>query len=322
MTDEVMEGQVSLFDQDSQFMKMFLEPSVPTKAETSKPSSTRSSKSQSQTLPLCLCLKSGATADASTMRWEDGQLLGEYTMDSFGEKPCMLTEEESYPALPNGVEGSRLSQILVDDAPQKYFLSAKAVVGIIRRATKRGKELPKELRMALQNQSGYMENNYGETEIRNAGEILREMWEEVGAETFVEWVHRADVLVSEETLLLCGVCEQDENGRDISTTCAYSKTEPSKSEECNPKCPMRYLWERWLHRSTPHRQEPNEQLAGQLGAFVQKLSRQTTQAEIFMRCVRSACEGSSAMQQALASMEKEQSERLGYSIYADDKANT
>ena len=156
MTDYQMEGQVSLFDQDSQFMRMCLEPSVPTKEETSKPSSTHSSKSQTQRQPMCLCLKrtSGQIADAYMTKWVDGALLGEYTMDSFGERPCMLTEEELFPALPNGVEGSRLSQILVDDAPQKYCLSAKACQGILNRAERRGKALPEELRYALEQQIG------------------------------------------------------------------------------------------------------------------------------------------------------------------------
>ena len=35
------------------------------------------------------------------------------------------------------------------DVPRKYFLSPKACVGILRRAEKRGKELPKALRNAL-----------------------------------------------------------------------------------------------------------------------------------------------------------------------------
>ena len=154
MTEQIIEGQVSLFDQGLQSTRMSLEPLAPTKAETSKPSSTRSSKSSTPMLPMCLCLTraSGQSPAACTMKWEDGALLGEYMMDSFGEKPCMLTEEESFPALPNGVEGSRLSQILEDSPHPKYSLSAKACVGILNRANKRGKELPKELKEALERQ--------------------------------------------------------------------------------------------------------------------------------------------------------------------------
>lgn len=43
-----------------------------------------------------------------------------------------------------------LSQILQDDVPPKYFLSAKACAGILRRAAKRGKALPPHLEAALQ----------------------------------------------------------------------------------------------------------------------------------------------------------------------------
>jgi hypothetical protein len=35
------------------------------------------------------------------------------------------------------------------DVPQRYFLSAKACSGILRRAERRGKELPEQLRLAL-----------------------------------------------------------------------------------------------------------------------------------------------------------------------------
>ena len=44
-----------------------------------------------------------------------------------------------------------LSEILeTGDVPQQYYLSAKACKGILRRAAKRGKELPRPLREALQ----------------------------------------------------------------------------------------------------------------------------------------------------------------------------
>ena len=44
-----------------------------------------------------------------------------------------------------------LSEILeAGDVPQQYYLSAKACRGILRRADKRGKELPRQLALALQ----------------------------------------------------------------------------------------------------------------------------------------------------------------------------
>ena len=144
MTDEQITGQMSMFDQDSWYGKTCQEPSAPTAGKTSKPSLLKSSESQTPMLPMCLYLvgggiRNGQRADASTMTWEDGQLLGDYTMRSFGEYP--KEERESL-----------LSQILVDDAHPKYSLSAKACLGILNRANKRGKALPKELQEALERQ--------------------------------------------------------------------------------------------------------------------------------------------------------------------------
>ena len=82
----------------------------------------------------------GANQDASTMRWANGALLGEYTTRSFGECPS----EENV---------SRLSQILEDCPLPKYSLSAKACQGILNRAERRGKELPPELKAALKAQA-------------------------------------------------------------------------------------------------------------------------------------------------------------------------
>ena len=79
------------------------------------------------------------------MSWEDGALLGEFTMHSFGESP--REENESH-----------LSQILEDSAHQRFYLSARACAGILNRAEKRGKELPAILKQALQNQVGAHSN--------------------------------------------------------------------------------------------------------------------------------------------------------------------
>lgn len=48
---------------------------------------------------------------------------------------------------------SKLSEILVDDPDPKYRLSAKACQGILNRAERRGKDLPPELKAALEAQS-------------------------------------------------------------------------------------------------------------------------------------------------------------------------
>jgi hypothetical protein len=47
-----------------------------------------------------------------------------------------------------------LSDILeTGDVPQRYYLSATACKGILRRAIKRAKELPELLRLALESQA-------------------------------------------------------------------------------------------------------------------------------------------------------------------------
>jgi hypothetical protein len=53
-------------------------------------------------------------------------------------------------AWPNDAAVCSLSQVLeTGSIPQRFFLSAKACAGILRRAEKRGKELPMPLRIAL-----------------------------------------------------------------------------------------------------------------------------------------------------------------------------
>lgn len=92
------------------------------------------------------------------MKWEDGALLGEYTMPSFGEQPSTLMTECGFGERHNGVSVSHLSQILQDSAHQRYYLSAKACAGILRRSKEKGKELPEILRTALENQMTDREN--------------------------------------------------------------------------------------------------------------------------------------------------------------------
>ena len=135
MTNKEAE-QVSLFDLDTWSGKMSPEPSVPTKEKTSQRSSKKQSKLPTRKLPMCLYLrKGGLQADAS---WETtGVLLGEFSMHSFGESPK------------DGVE-SHLSQILEVNPHRRYCLSAKACQGILTRASRRGKQLPEMLRVALE----------------------------------------------------------------------------------------------------------------------------------------------------------------------------
>ena len=85
----------------------------------------------------------GLTPDASwDMETTDNRFpsRGEYTTQSFGESPRDAVE-------------CRLSEILEDSVPPKYVLSAKASAGILKRAEKRGKQLPTRLKEALERQA-------------------------------------------------------------------------------------------------------------------------------------------------------------------------
>ena len=76
-----------------------------------------------------------------TMRWEDdGAWLGECMTRNTGESP-------------NAAVVSRLSQILEVTPQEKYSLSAKACQGILRRAERRGKDLPTVLKAVLVEQA-------------------------------------------------------------------------------------------------------------------------------------------------------------------------
>lgn len=73
----------------------------------------------------------------------DGALRGEPWTPSTG-------------VFPNVVCASRLSSILQVGVPEKYYLSQKACEGILRRASRRGKQLPELLKMALEQQIAQM----------------------------------------------------------------------------------------------------------------------------------------------------------------------
>lgn len=118
--------------------KTYPEPFQATEAKTSALSSkNRRGSSSRNALFLDLRTANGRTPEPS---WDaDGPLHGEYMMRSFGESPSVAVV-------------SRLSQILEAEVHPKYYLSAKACEGILRRAEQRGKELPPTLKDALERQ--------------------------------------------------------------------------------------------------------------------------------------------------------------------------
>lgn len=139
---ERADGQVTWSDLGLWSGKTCPEHSAATKGETSRQSSKRSSASQSRKPPILKCLKKdGQLGGAATMKWEDdGAWLGE----------CMTRNTGEYP---NAAVESRLSQILEATPQEKYSLSAKACQGILRRAERRGKDLPPVLKEVLLTQS-------------------------------------------------------------------------------------------------------------------------------------------------------------------------
>ena len=136
-------GQMSiedLFGPDSWCGRTFPVPLVQTKEKTSERCLKKLAELRIKP-PQYLCLVGGASGQPLDVSWEmGGPLLGEYTMRSFGE-------------FPNEENESTLSQILQANVPQRYYLSPMACLGILRRASDRGKELPMVLRVALERQA-------------------------------------------------------------------------------------------------------------------------------------------------------------------------
>lgn len=87
--------------------------------------------------PVFQCLQ---VAGGQPQEWLEGERLtqlGECLTPNFGEYPNVERE-------------STLSEILEDNVPEKYSLSPKACLGIIRRAKAKGRKLPENLRIALE----------------------------------------------------------------------------------------------------------------------------------------------------------------------------
>src|SRR5690606_36619915 len=88
-------------------------------------------------LAFCRPMEDG-TWEPSSGRWQNSGMGGPTACLTFS------TSES-----PNGAVASSLSDVLEDSVHPKYFLSPKACRGILRRAEKRGKELPAALKAAL-----------------------------------------------------------------------------------------------------------------------------------------------------------------------------
>lgn len=133
-----MQQQINFLD--SLCGKMLAVQGQATAEKTSTQSSKRSAPSVTNTL-MFLDLRGGG-GNLLGAYWESNTVLpGEPTTHNTGE--CPRDERES-----------TLSQILQENVPEKYFLSQKAALGILRRTKKRGKELPDMLKDALMELAG------------------------------------------------------------------------------------------------------------------------------------------------------------------------
>ena len=150
-TEYEVDGQLSIFDLDFGVGRMCQEPYQAQGGQTSEQSSKKQSGLSSQKC-MYLSLKNGA----KTGLWM------EITGNLHGESWTLNTTESL-----RGAEDCTLSSILLDTVPEKYYLSEKACLGILRRSLKRGKELPSVLKTALVSQAGLSAESY---------ELIAELW--------------------------------------------------------------------------------------------------------------------------------------------------
>lgn len=118
-------------------------------------------------IPIPKSGKWGGAADWS--EYQTVKSLGELSTPSIGESPSVEN-------------ASTLSAILEANAPKKYYLSAKACLGILRRAEKRGKQLPPLLEAVLRKQAEEVESPpelSNVFEMTHADEVIRKTDEDV-----------------------------------------------------------------------------------------------------------------------------------------------
>lgn len=166
MTSTVGE-QLTLQDLGMLSMKMFRGQPQATMAKTSAASSKRCAKSSKKTFAFLDLRGNGHTAEASS--WTTDRLLGDFTivntLESHSEGSAsvsLLTSTDlqhqgfcltlNLSEQPRTENQTLLSEILEEEADTRYNLSSKACRGILNRAKKRGKQLPKILEEALKAQ--------------------------------------------------------------------------------------------------------------------------------------------------------------------------
>lgn len=150
-----MDGQVTWSDLGISFGRTLSEHSAATEEKTSQPCWRKLRVSQNQDFLYLDCRKSGNGQKQEPLTVMGGLSLGELTTLNAGEKPSETAVQEMLSVWgPHSVaEESRLSQILEANPLPKYNLTAKACLGILRRAERRGKDLPEYLKAVLLMQS-------------------------------------------------------------------------------------------------------------------------------------------------------------------------
>lgn len=150
-----MDGQVTWSDLGILFGRTLSEHSAATEEKTSQPCWKKLRVSQNQDFLYLDCRKSGNGQKQEPLTVMGGLSLGELTTLRTGEKPSETAVQEMLSVWgPHSVaEESRLSQILEENPLPKYNLTAKACLGILRRAERRGKDLPERLKQVLLMQS-------------------------------------------------------------------------------------------------------------------------------------------------------------------------
>lgn len=150
-----MDGQVTWSDLGFSFGRTLSEHSAATEGKTSQPCWKKLRVSQNQDFLYLDCRTSRNGQKQEPLTVMGGLSLGELTTLRTGENPSETAVQEMLSVWgPHSVaEESRLSQILEVNPLPKYNLTAKACQGILRRAGRRGKDLPERLKAVLLMQS-------------------------------------------------------------------------------------------------------------------------------------------------------------------------
>ena len=138
-TNETVE-QLTLFEEDLWCGKMCQELPPAQTARTSGRSSKKPSELRTADY-LFLDLRPGGGNLLGPCWEKNSPLLGAFWTLNTGASPKDAVE-------------SSLSRILQAEVPRRYYLSKTACLGILRRAEERGKELPVQLKAALEVQAG------------------------------------------------------------------------------------------------------------------------------------------------------------------------